>query len=245
MSAPDTLTAIDTLVIPSIPQEKDTLNVTDSLGMRQGHWLFFGSDFPNSGVGSSELLEEGRYSNNQRTGTWYRYGPNQQLKAVMLFRFDPKANTAVRDQFYHYTYHSNGSLKRKPVIGRCRTMSDYFVYGENGELLEIELFDSTCTTSYKLQRIQKGELDSVSILLIDDRFTEEASATGTPKNTISFDQTGEYYVDYDHRIFQVGSFEKGQLIDGREYYFDDMMRAGEVRYFQGGKLVKRMVKKAT
>lgn len=239
------ITDTDTLIpIPVV--EKDTLNVTDSLGRKQGYWLFFGSDFPNSGVASTEILEEGYFENNERTGIWYRYGAHAQLKAVMLFRIDKKTKAAVRDQFYNYSYHANGQLKRKPVVGACRTMSDFYQYDESGQLIEAELFDSLCNTTYKLQQIKKGELDSLSIFAIDARFTEATDAALTADNVTFRDlgQSGEYCIDYNHRTFQVGTFEKGRLIQGREFTFDDMMRAQRVRYYESGKVVKTLVKGA-
>jgi len=224
--------------------QKDTLNVTDSNGSKQGHWVFLGSDFPNSGVGATELLEEGNYIDNQRVGLWYRYGANAQVKSIMLFHVDKKTAISVRDQFYNYQYHSNGQLKRKPVIGKCRSMSDYYLYDEAAELLEIELFDSICNTAYKLQRIKKGELDSVSIFLVNDQLTEDVNLTGAvPKDSHNSEQTGEYCVDYNHQTFQIGTFEKGHFINGREYLLDDMMRVLRIRYFENGKLVKTLVKK--
>lgn len=226
--------------------QKDTINVTDSLGLKQGHWVYFGGDFPNSGVSSSEILEEGDFIDNQRVGIWYRYGAASQVKAVMLFRIDKKTRSSVRDQFYNYVYHSNGQLKRKPIVGRCRSMSDYFEYDETGLLKEAELFDSVCNTSYKLQRIEKGEMDSVSIFIIDHQFVEQISdSPEAPKNTIQFEQTGEFCVDYNHQIFQLGHFEKGQFIDGREYLFDEMIRAQLVRFYENGKLVKTMMRKSS
>jgi len=242
---PDSLsvTVIADTVIVAIP-EVDTTNITDSLGLKQGYWTFFGSDFTNSGVASSDIFEEGYFVDNQRTGIWYRYGPNQQVQSVMLYHVDPKSKTAVRDQFYHYSYHSNGTLKRKPAIGKCRTLSDYFNYNENGDLIEIELFDSICNTRYKLQRIQKGELDSIPMLLIDSHFTETSSAKERGSDFIHFDQTGEFCVDFNHQIFQIGTFVNGKLIEGKEYFFDELMRAEKVRFYAGGKIVKTVIKKA-
>lgn len=223
--------------------QKDTINVTDSLGLKQGHWVFMGGDFPNSGVSSSEILEEGDFVDDQRTGIWYRYGSGAQIKAVMLFRIDRKTKTAVRDQFYNYQYHANGQLKHKPVIGKCRSSSDYFAYNESGDLTEIELFDSLCNTSYKLQRIQTGEMEAVSIFQIDDRLVETATEVDMPYSKMQFEQTGEFCVDYNHQIFQVGYFEKGQFVSGREYHFDDMMRIQRVRFYSNGKPLKTLVKK--
>lgn len=223
--------------------QKDTINVTDSLGKKQGHWVFMGGDFPNSGVSSGEILEEGDFVDNERTGIWYRYGSSSQLKAVMLFRIDKKTKTSVRDQFYNYQYHANGQLKRKPVIGKCRSSSDYFTYDESGNILEIELFDSLCNTSYKLQRIQTGEMDAVSIFQIDDKLTETATDVDLPYAKVHFDQNGEFCVDYNHQIFQVGSFENGQFVSGREYHFDDMMRVQRIRFYESGKPIRTMIKK--
>ncbi|MDH4472219.1 MAG: hypothetical protein QE487_06400 [Fluviicola sp.] len=226
--------------------QKDTINVTDSLGLKQGHWVYFGGDFPNSGVSSSEILEEGDFVDNQRVGIWYRYGAQSQLKAVMLFRIDRKTKSSVRDQFYNYSYHANGQLKRKPVVGACRSMSDYFEYDEAGLLKEVEQYDSLCNTNYKLQRIEKGEMDSISIFIIDHKFEEQVEATDeSPVNQVHFEQTGEFCVDYNHKVFQLGHFEKGQFTNGREYVFDEMMRALIVRFYENGKLVKTVMRKSS
>ena len=232
-------TVVDT-VVPAA--EKDTLNVTDSTGLKQGHWLFFGHDFPNSGVSDMEVLEEGNYENNQRIGTWYRYGAGGKIKAVMLYVMDPKTKTGVRSQFYYYVYHDNGSLKRKPVIGECTTASDFYLYDEAGALIEAEHFDADCNTTLKLQRIQKGELDSIEIFKLGNQFVESNGPLDLPESWEEFDQTGEYCVDYNHRVFRIGTFVNGELIEGREFHVDEMMRPQIVRYFTDGKLVKTLVK---
>lgn len=221
--------------------QNDTINVRDSLGRKQGHWIFLGGDFPNSGVAASDILEEGYFENDQRYGLWFRYGAGNKIKAIMLFHIDRNTHASVRDQFYNYSYHSNGNLKRKPVIGACRTMCDYFQYDESGSIQEIELFDSVCNTTYKLQRIQPGEMDAVSILQIDERFEERAEEGVQPKSDLNFSQSGEYCADYEHRVFQIGTFEDGFFRTGREYLFDDMMRAQRVRYFENGVHIKTVV----
>ena len=122
-------------------------------------------------------------------------------------------------------------------------MSDYYQYDENGELLEIELFDSLCNTTCKLQRIQKGEMDSVFVFLIGPQFHEpEGPLADTSEVNLTFGQSGEYCVDYNHRIFRVGSFQNGSFIRGKEFLVDEMMRTQRVRYYEDGKLVKVLVK---
>lgn len=220
------------------------VNVTDSLGHKQGHWIYFGKDFSNSGLAPTDTLEEGYYVDNQKTGIWTRYGSQAQIQAVMLFHIDPRTKTAVRDQFYNYAYHANGRLKYKPVIGACRTMSDYFQYDESGNLIDAELFDSICNTVYKLQRIRKGEMDSVSIFMLDDEFETQKTESCVPENRLHFGQTGEFCVDFNHQFFQVGQFTNGLLVTGKEYLFDDMMRIIKVKYFENGKLARTVVRKS-
>jgi len=150
---------------------------------------------------------------------------------------------SARDQFYYYEYYPTGTLKKKPAIGGCRTASDYYRYNEAGELVEAELFDSLCNTTYKLQHIQKGEMDSVSIFLVDQRFHEPSvTAEDLAENSRDFDQTGEYCVDHNHRIFQVGWFENGNFIAGKEFLVDEMMRPQRVRYFEDGKMIRTLVR---
>jgi hypothetical protein len=243
------------LSLPVIELNKDTLhdtlaapkkktipewNYTDSLGIKQGKWLFLGSDFPNSGVASGNKLEEGSFTDNERTGLWYRFGPKGEIKAVMRYITDPKTRTGVRDQFYYYTYHSNGALNRKPEIGKCSTASDFYIYDEAGVLVEAEKFDQDCNTAFKLQRIQKGELDSAEVFKVSPQLKEASVNMQSSKTLLSLDQNGEYCVDYDHRLFQIGTFTNGVLQSGREIETDEMMRPQVVRYFENGKVVRQL-----
>lgn len=222
---------------------KDSVNVVDSLGRKQGHWTFSGKDIPNSGVPAENLLEEGEYQNDLRTGTWTRYLADGRIAAVMQYSPDIQKKTSVRTCFYYYSYHPNGKLKKKPSIGECPSAADFISYDENGELVEAENFDANCNTTYKLQHIEKGELDSIEVFRLNASFKENPDLSPqTTKKLIDLDETGEYCVDYDHQLFQIGTFLNGELMEGREIEVDDMMRPVKVRYYRGGIIVKALSK---
>ncbi len=48
-------------------------NVTDDQGRKQGKWVFFGKDRPNAGYPSEGKIEEGKYIDNRKEGTWIKY----------------------------------------------------------------------------------------------------------------------------------------------------------------------------
>jgi len=49
------------------------LNFIDSLGRKQGHWIYFGKDRPDSGIPADGKVEEGDYINDRKEGTWIKY----------------------------------------------------------------------------------------------------------------------------------------------------------------------------
>ncbi len=52
-------------------QEK--LNFTDANGRKQGHWIFYGKDMPNSGIPANGKVQEGNYVDDRKEGTWIKY----------------------------------------------------------------------------------------------------------------------------------------------------------------------------
>ncbi len=50
-----------------------TINFTDSLGRKQGHWIFYGKDRPDSGIPGEGKVEEGDYLNDRKEGLWIKY----------------------------------------------------------------------------------------------------------------------------------------------------------------------------
>jgi len=52
---------------------QDTLNQTDDNGKKQGHWIYYGKDRPESGVPLEGKVEEGNYIDDRKEGIWIKY----------------------------------------------------------------------------------------------------------------------------------------------------------------------------
>lgn len=53
---------------------QDLINQKDSLDRKQGHWIIYGKDRPESGIPPDGKVEEGDYVNDKKEGTWIKYG---------------------------------------------------------------------------------------------------------------------------------------------------------------------------
>lgn len=51
----------------------DTLNQIDENGLKQGYWIYFGKDRPDSHYSNDAKVEEGKYVDGKKTGTWLKY----------------------------------------------------------------------------------------------------------------------------------------------------------------------------
>jgi len=54
----------------------DTVNRLDGTGLKQGWWLVRAPKQDKPGYSDGQLIEEGRYTDNKRTGLWKRYWPS-------------------------------------------------------------------------------------------------------------------------------------------------------------------------
>lgn len=81
---------------------RDTINVTDNSGFKQGHWVVFGFVIP-GGKRPNEtkeemanraqhvMLEEGMYKDNKKQGTWKYYNQDGTLKNTIEYKDDVPA----------------------------------------------------------------------------------------------------------------------------------------------------------
>ena len=59
---------------------KDTLNLTDAQGKKQGKWIIRGRHKPGTCYQPEQKVEEGKYSDNRKTGIWIEYYCNSNMK---------------------------------------------------------------------------------------------------------------------------------------------------------------------
>jgi len=77
----------DEYVISYMPYSDTTktINQTDKLGRKQGHWIYYGKDRPESGIPADGKVEEGYYVDDRKEGEWIKYlddGKTPKVKGI-------------------------------------------------------------------------------------------------------------------------------------------------------------------
>lgn len=104
------------------------INKKDSEGKKQGKWIYFGKDRPNSGYPDNGKVEEGEYKDDRKEGYWIKYytdGKTPKLRG----EYDnnrPKGN--------YVKYHENGKVKEVGVFERDMYKDTLKRFHENGQL---------------------------------------------------------------------------------------------------------------
>lgn len=107
--------------------ENDTINFTDALGKKQGHWVLFNNMLHKPGYADDQKVEEGKYTDNKKTGIWQTFFPNNKLKSKI-----PYENN--RQDGYAVLYYENGNIKEEGTWKNNRWVGDYKLYYENGQV---------------------------------------------------------------------------------------------------------------
>lgn len=112
----------------------DTLNRLDEQGRKQGWWQLLAPMQGKTGYAEGDVVEEGRYTDNRRTGPWHRYWPNGKLKSEIIYvKGLPKG---------HYTtYYEDGTTEEQGTWDLDRNTGTFKRWHPNGHLSQEFIFD--------------------------------------------------------------------------------------------------------
>lgn len=110
-----------------IPNSKDTINFIDQLGKKQGKWILFGKNKPNTCYTPSQKAEEGAYAENRKTGLWMEYFCNGNTKNKVTF-------INGRPDGYAIIFHENGKIEEEGQWKNNRWVGNYKQYYDNGQV---------------------------------------------------------------------------------------------------------------
>ncbi len=105
----------------------DTLNLTDAQGKKQGKWIIKGKHKPGTCYTPDQKIEEGRYSENRKTGVWIEYYCNSNMKNKLTF-------VNGRPDGYAIMYHENGKISEEGNWKANRWVGNYKLYYDNGQV---------------------------------------------------------------------------------------------------------------
>lgn len=113
---------------------QDTLNRLDEQGRRQGYWRVQAPKEDKPGYADGQLIEEGRYANNKRVGTWRRYWPNGQLMSEITY-------VMGRPKGAYRTFYPTGKPEEQGTWDLDRNTGSFKRWHPNGQLAQDFVFD--------------------------------------------------------------------------------------------------------
>ena len=212
---------------PSTDQD-GKLNVTDEKGRKQGKWIYYGKDRPDSGVPANGKVEEGKYVDDRKEGIWIKYhtdGITPSLKGNY-------ENNRPKGQFTRYW--ANGQPKEKGNFEKNIYKDSLIRYYENGDIKEISYYDGS---GNQTKSETKDPVHPMVKVKDPGQSKEKApSIGGTPKTQgVKWAPNGYNKVyNSDGEIWQDGEFKNGALWDGKVYVYDSDGILLKVKVYKGG-----------
>lgn len=106
---------------------KDSINIIDFSGLKQGRWIIFGKSKPNTCYQPTAKVEEGKYADNKKSGIWKEYFCNGNTKSKITFQNG-------RQDGYAILYHDNGKVSEEGVWKTNKWVGNYKLYYDNGQV---------------------------------------------------------------------------------------------------------------
>lgn len=106
---------------------KDSLNKIDIAGKKQGKWILRGKHKPGTCYQPDQKIEEGKYGDNRKTGSWIEYFCNGNMKNKLTF-------VNGRPDGYAIMYHDNGKISEEGNWKISKWVGNYKLYYDNGQI---------------------------------------------------------------------------------------------------------------
>jgi len=115
---------------------KDTINVTDANGKKQGKWVIKNATLHKPCYTDDQVVEEGKYTDSKKTGAWREYYCNSNIKSVITYENN-------RPSGYAKMYNETGKIKEEGMWKNNRWVGDYKLYYDNGQVQQAFKFNAS------------------------------------------------------------------------------------------------------
>jgi len=105
----------------------DTTNRKDSNNKKQGHWVYTNQMKKLPDYRAEQIVEEGDYTDDRKTGKWIFYFNNDKVKHILTY-------TNNRPNGYAIFYYKNGQKKEEGTWKNNKWVGEYKYYYNNGNL---------------------------------------------------------------------------------------------------------------
>jgi antitoxin component YwqK of YwqJK toxin-antitoxin module len=183
----------------------DNINQKDSLHKKQGYWKIYAHMRNVPGYKPEEIIEEGNYLNDRKTGLWIKYYPGGTIQSKLYYQ-NGKING------YFEVYYSNGCMEES---------------GEwtNGKMKQYIRYRPNCGDSIKGEVIKKDTLQKIvkyshSHIYPENQNPKKDSVFEVPVLNDSTKGFTKFY-DKNKNTLLDGYFENGKLKEGKHYVYDE------------------------
>jgi antitoxin component YwqK of YwqJK toxin-antitoxin module len=106
---------------------QDSLNITDSKGLKQGFWRKLNAE--------KQVVYEGRFVNDKPVGEFCYFYPDGKLKTVMTYK-------PGNDEVLSVSYHTNGKKMAEGVYKQKQKTGEWRYYNDLDILMSEEFYDN-------------------------------------------------------------------------------------------------------
>ncbi len=110
----------------------DTINATNTLGQKQGRWIYFGYDrkgIKYDNYKENQIIEEGFFKADKKIGVWKTYHNNSKVQSEIFY-------TKNQPNQYAKFYHFDGYLIAEGPSKNDQFINEYFIYDAKGNKFE-------------------------------------------------------------------------------------------------------------
>ncbi len=233
----------------------DTINRTDSAGLKQGFWIIYQND-------GSKIQEKGLYKNNKKNGVWINFYSNGNTKSKITYNNGSPSGYAT-------FFYENGKISEQGNWQKDHWVGPYKYYYESGQLSYDWNYDTSGKrTGEQIYYHANGEKKyegkwekgknqgSLKVYnekgnLIEEKIyangklteskkidvqekNEEPTKNEIPK--LKFSQTGNHTIFNDNGTIDVkGYFVNGYLYEGEKFTYNKDGKLLYVTYYKNGK----------
>lgn len=113
---------------------KDTINIIDASGKKQGHWIRFGQSLPKTCYKPDQKVDEGFYKDNKKTGVWTEYYCSGGIKNKITFTNGVPIGPATM-------YYDDGKIAEEGIWQVKNWVGKYKLYNRDGTFKEYFIDD--------------------------------------------------------------------------------------------------------
>ncbi len=235
--------------------QEQEINKMDENGLKTGLWI--------SNYDDGTVMEKGEFLEGAKHGIWKAWYRDGKLKHEITYDHGTArgqacmyyADGTLREagfwnetcwigeyRYYHpngqtayeWTYNEKGNREGEQIYYYSNGEKQYRGKWTNGNIDgAVEVYDTTGVMVQIRNYDEKGKFSNSS------EINSNIHDNDSSKNLLPFEGTG-YHTVYklDGTLYKKGYFEKGQLITGHEYIYDNLDSLRQIRVFEGGRIVK-------